>query len=247
MRILVSNDDGYTAEGIKHLVKHMSEIAHVDVVAPDHNRSAASNSLTLYNPLRAHQNEEGWHYVNGTPADCVHLALTGLLDETPDIVVSGVNNGANLGEDVLYSGTVGAAMEGRHLGLPAVAVSLCSINPKHIDTGARVAKDIVLRLQKSPLEPNTILNVNVPDVPYEELKGIKITHGGHRLQADPAIKREDPRGRAIYWVGPPGQVDDESEGTDFHAVKNGYVSITPLVMDMTQHSLKPMLEDWIKD
>lgn len=243
MRILVSNDDGYNSPGIRALAAALGQIATVRVVAPDHNNSAASNALTIYNPLRAYNMDEGVIAVSGTPADSVHLALTGLFDHEDafDMVVSGINHGANLGEDVFYSGTVGAAMEGRLLRYPAIAVSMVTINPIHFDTACHVVLELIGKLRKSvdsgQFAANTILNVNVPDIPLAELKGIKICRCGKRLAAEPAIKQLDPRGRQTYWVGAAGQVDDDSEGTDFAAINAAYASVTPLLVDMTNSSL----------
>lgn len=245
MRILVSNDDGYNSPGIQMLAEALSSIAEVDVVAPDSNRSAASNSLTIYNPLRAYTAANGFVYVNGTPADCVHLALTGLLAAEPDIVVAGINNGPNMGEDVLYSGTVGAAMEGRYLGFPALAVSICAFEPLHNETAARVASELVSRLADKLLPVDTILNINVPDIPYEDIQGMQVTRCGKRHRSEPTIKAKDPRGRSLYWVGAPGDEADAGPGTDFHAVKAGYVSITPLKVDLTDHELMPAVEAWL--
>jgi 5'-nucleotidase len=245
MRILLSNDDGYQAAGLLALAESLSKIAEIVVVAPDQDRSGASNSLTLVNPLRARTMENGFIRVDGTPTDCVHLAITGLLDEDPDLVVSGINAGPNMGDDVLYSGTVAAATEGRFLGLPAIAVSMNSHDPQHIETGARVALELVQRLERAPLTESIILNVNVPDLPYEALKGVRSTRLGHRHKAEPVVKAKDPRGKTIYWVGPAGAEQDAGPGTDFHAVREGYVSITPLQVDLTRHSALDLVKDWL--
>jgi len=244
MKILVSNDDGYLATGINVLTDALSEIADVIVVAPDRNRSAASNSLTLNDPLRVSKVAENRYRVNGTPSDCVHLALTGFLEEEPDLVVSGINHGANLGDDVIYSGTVAAAMEGRFLGLPTIAVSL--VGHKHFDTAARVATELVQRLEKDPLPKEFIFNVNVPDVPYEELAGIRVCRLGFRHKSEPVVKDQDPHGRTIFWVGPAGDNQEEGEGTDFHALEQGAASITPLEIDLTRHEALPQVEDWLR-
>jgi len=222
-----------------------STIAEIMVVAPDQDRSGASNSLTLVNPLRARTMENGFIRVDGTPTDCVHLAITGLLEEEPDLVVSGINNGPNMGDDTLYSGTVAAATEGRFLGLPAIAVSMNSLDPVYFDTGARVALELVERLTRSPLAENVILNVNVPDLPYEALRGFRSTRLGHRHKAEPVVKGTDPRGRTIYWIGPAGAEQDAGPGTDFHAVREGYVSVTPLQVDLTRHASLDILGDWL--
>jgi len=244
MKILVSNDDGYLATGINVLTDALSEIADVIVVAPDRNRSAASNSLTLNDPLRVSKVAENRYRVNGTPSDCVHLALTGFLEEEPDLVVSGINHGANLGDDVIYSGTVAAAMEGRFLGLPTIAVSL--VGHKHFDTAARVATELVQRLEKDPLPKEFIFNVNVPDVPYEELAGIRVCRLGFRHKSEPVVRDQDPHGRTIFWVGPAGDNQEEGEGTDFHALEQGAASITPLKIDLTRHEALPQVEDWLR-
>lgn len=248
MKILISNDDGYRAEGLQHLVKALEPLASVTVVAPERNRSGASNSLTLDLPLRVYPYEPGKHYVNGTPTDCVHLALSGLIEEQQDMVVSGINDGANLGDDVLYSGTVAAAIEGRFLGLPAIAVSLvthgAAPNECHFATAARVAAELVMRLQRMPLKA-TILNVNVPNVPYEALQGTQVTRLGFRHRSEDVIRAKDPKGHAIYWVGPAGAGQDAGPGTDFHAVANRCVSITPLQIDLTRHAMLDDLRDWL--
>ena len=247
MNILISNDDGYQAPGIGALAAALEEIAYIHVVAPERDRSGASNSLTLDNPLRARQGSNGFTYVDGTPTDCVHLAITGLLDTEPDMVVAGVNSGANLGDDVLYSGTVAAAMEGRFLGFPAIAVSLVTEGPSYYDTAARVAVDLVQRCTTFALPADTILNVNVPDVPWDELKGMQATRLGHRHKSEPVIKQQDPRGRPVYWVGPAGPEQDAGPGTDFHAVRSGYVSITPLDVDLTRYDAIDGLASWLAE
>ncbi len=245
MRILISNDDGYRAPGIAILAERVGGLAEVTIVAPDRDRSGASNSLTLDTPIRARQEENGFFYVNGTPTDCVHLAITGLLAEEPDMVISGINAGANLGDDVLYSGTVAAAMEGRFLGLPAMAVSLVGASLRHYDTAARVVEHLVHNLQRSPIPSDTILNINVPDIPWHELVGFQVTRLGHRHKAEPVVRGQDPRGQPIYWVGPPGAEQDAGPGTDFHAVGAGYVSITPLHVDLTRYSAAEELTRWV--
>jgi 5'-nucleotidase len=245
MKILLSNDDGYQAPGLKALADELAGLAEITVVAPERNRSGASNSLTLEYPIRAEQAENGFIRVDGTPTDCVHLAITGLLDDEPDMVVAGINSGANLGDDVLYSGTVAAATEGRFLGLPAMAVSMNSHDPKHYATGAKVAAQLVRLLQREPLAEDVIINVNIPDIPHAELKGYKVTRLGHRHKAEPVVKTQDPRGRAIYWVGPAGLEQDAGPGTDFHAVREGYVSVTPLQVDLTRHSALQQMGEWL--
>ena len=245
MRILISNDDGVMAPGIHALANALSSIAEIDVIAPDRNRSGASNSLTLAHPLRVRRLDNGFHSVEGTPTDCVHLALTGYFDTTMDIVVSGINDGANLGDDILYSGTVAAAMEGRFLGLPAIAISMVGSNIKHYDTAAAIARQLVLKLQTHSLPSQTILNVNVPDLPLNEIKGMEVTRLGSRHRAEPMVKAEDPRGRSIYWVGAPGAEADSGPGTDFHAVRHARVSITPLHLDMTHYKIFDQVATWI--
>ncbi|WP_456375547.1 5'/3'-nucleotidase SurE [Thiolapillus sp.] len=247
MRILLSNDDGYQAPGLKILAAALETVADVVVVAPDRDRSGASNSLTLEMPIRAHNADNGFIRVEGTPTDCVHLAITGLLDEEPDMVVAGINAGANMGDDVIYSGTVAAATEGRFLGYPAMAVSMSSHAPRHFETGAGIALQLVRRLQNHPLSAEAILNVNVPDLPMEQVKGIQITRLGHRHKAEPVVRELDPRGRPIYWVGPAGPEQDAGPGTDFHALRNGYVSITPLHVDLTRHQAMASLKDWLEN
>ena len=246
LRILLSNDDGYQAPGLTALAAALGELAEVVVVAPDRDRSGASNSLTLDVPIRAQQVEEGVIRVEGTPTDCVHLAITGLLEEEPDMVVAGINAGANMGDDVIYSGTVAAATEGRFLGYPAMAVSMDSHAPRHFETGARVARELVARLQRRPLAADSILNVNVPDLPWEEIQGFRATRLGHRHKAEPVVKAMDPRGRPIYWVGPAGPEQDAGEGTDFHAVRNGFVSVTPIQVDLTRHNAIPRVAEWLE-
>lgn len=245
MRILVSNDDGVLAPGLSILAEALCSIASVDVVAPDRDRSGASNSLTLTNPLRTKVHDNGYISVEGTPTDCVHLAITGLFDTRPNMVVSGINHGANLGDDILYSGTVAAAMEGRFLGLPAIAISLVGDEPSHYMTAATIAKNLVLRLQADPLPANTILNVNVPDLPLNELGGIEVVRLGTRHCAEPVCKTTDPRDRVIYWVGPPGAEQDAGVGTDFHAIRSGFVAITPLQLDMTHYQAFEQVSTWV--
>ena len=245
MYILISNDDGYLAQGLNTLAMALQKYAEISVVAPDKNRSAASNSLTLDMPLRATTCDNGFVRVDGTPTDCVHLAITGLLDREPDMVFAGINHGGNLGDDVLYSGTVAAATEGRFLGLPAIAISLASHDPKHFDTAAQVAVTLLRKIQTHPLPEDTLLNVNVPDVPLAELQGYQITRLGQRHKAEAVIRSSDPRGRDIYWVGPPGGEQDAGPGTDFDAIRNGYVSITPLQLDLTRYDRLEGLRDWL--
>jgi 5'-nucleotidase len=245
MKILLSNDDGYQAAGLCALAEALSPLGEIMVVAPERDRSGASNSLTLDYPLRCHSMDNGFIRVDGTPTDCVHLAITGLLAEEPDIVVSGINAGPNMGDDVLYSGTVAAATEGRFLGLPAIAISMNSFLPEHFATGARVALELLSRLRDAPLDTDVILNVNVPDLPYDELRGFSTTRLGHRHKAEPVVKTRDPRGKTIYWVGPAGAEQDAGPGTDFHAVREGYVSVTPLQVDLTRHNALEAVSNWL--
>lgn len=249
MRILVSNDDGYRAEGIVQLAQALGDLGSATVFAPDRNRSGASNSLTLDMPLRVFEASAANYFVSGgTPTDCVHLALSGYFDFEFDLVCSGINDGANLGDDTLYSGTVAAAIEGRFLGLPTVAFSLC-VEPgsgRHFAAAARVARDLVGRLIEQPLERGLTLNVNIPDLPYEQIRGIVATRLGNRHRSEPAIPLTDPRGRRMFWIGPAGEGQDAGEGTDFHAVAQGYVSVTPLQIDLTRHSALPTLSQWLK-
>ncbi|QSX29095.1 5'/3'-nucleotidase SurE [Shewanella cyperi] len=246
MFLLVSNDDGVQAPGLRTLAEALSAIAKVQVVAPDRNCSAASNSLTLTNPLRINSLDNGYLAVNGTPSDCVHIAIRELCDVEPDMVVSGINAGANMGDDTLYSGTVAAAMEGRFQGLPAIAVSLVGRELKHYATAAEVAVRIVRGLMSHPLPSDQILNVNVPDLPQEEIKGIKVTRLGARHRAEGVVRTRDPAGREIFWLGPPGAEQDAGEGTDFGAVAAGFVSITPLTVDLTAYGQLNALTDWIE-
>ncbi|HUP92097.1 MAG TPA: 5'/3'-nucleotidase SurE [Solimonas sp.] len=246
MKILLSNDDGCTAPGLRCLHEVLSSKHEVTVVAPDRNRSGASNSLTLLNPIRVQRHADGVYCVDGTPTDCVHLALTGFLETQPDMVVSGVNAGANLGDDTLYSGTVAAAMEGRFLGFSALAVSNVSLAPEHNQTSARVTLRLVEQLQRDPLPGDTILNVNVPDLPYEELRGFEVTRLGNRHRAEETTQSKDPRGRTIYWIGAAGPEADCGPGTDFHAIANRKVSITPLLIDLTRYAVMDRLQQWAR-
>ena len=244
MKVLISNDDGVHAPGLHILADAMKTVADVDVVAPDRNRSGASNSLTLQSPVRLRQLDNGYYSVEGTPTDCVHIALTGLVKNTPDMVITGINAGSNLGDDVLYSGTVAAAMEGRFLGLPAIAMSLVGEKDEHFEAAAKVALELTQRIWKLQLPAATLLNVNVPDVPYEQLKGMEVTRLGTRHCAEPTIRQTDPRGHDVYWVGPPGLEEDAGPGTDFYAIKNGIVSITPIRLDLTHYESIEKVSTW---
>ena len=247
MRVLVSNDDGVDAPGILVLARRLSVVGEVTVVAPDRDRSGASNSLTLDQPIRVARLDDGRYRVAGTPTDCVHLALAGLLEHEPDIVVSGINNSANLGDDVIYSGTVSAAMEGRFLGLPAIAVSLASLDHRgeHFETAAQAALVIMQRLLVDPLPADTILNVNVPDRPWADVRGFAVTRLGKRHRSAPCIRQTDPRGRPIYWIGPPGAAEDDGPGTDFNAVRDGFISITPIQVDLTRFQALEKVSGWV--
>jgi 5'-nucleotidase len=236
MKILVSNDDGYLAPGLVALVNALRPIAEIAVVAPDSNRSGSSNSLTLDRPLTVQRAENGFYFINGTPSDCVHVALTGGLDFQPgfkpDLIVSGINQGQNMGDDTLYSGTVAAATEGYLFGIPAIAFSQVARGWEHIEDAARVARDIVERGFGSLPRPY-LVNVNIPSLPYDQIKGLRPTRLGKRHESEPVIRTQDPQGRDIYWIGPAGKAKDAGEGTDFHAVAHGYVSVTPLQIDLT--------------
>lgn len=247
MRILVSNDDGVHAPGIRFLAESMAEIADIEVIAPERNQSGSSNSLTLTRPLRVKKLDNGYYSVDGTPTDCVHLALTGFLETPMDAVVSGLNHGGNLGDDILYSGTVAAAMEGRFLGLPAIAFSMVGETIEHFATGAQIARLLVSNLRTNLFPLQSILNVNIPNLPMDSIKGIQVTRLGKRHIAAPTIQEKDPRGRPIFWVGPPGIEADAGPGTDFYAVNQGYVSITPLSLDMTHYWIFDRLSNWINE
>jgi 5'-nucleotidase len=246
VRILLSNDDGYQAKGLRLLADGLSDLAEITIVAPDRNRSGASNSLTLDSPLRVEQAESNVYFVNGTPTDCVHIAITGLLDEEPDMVISGINHGANLGDDVLYSGTVAAAMEGRFLGLPALAVSLVLSDERNFASAVSMVRQCISQIQQNPLPSDTILNINVPDLPESDIAGYRSTRLGFRHKSEPVIQARDPKNRPIYWVGPAGEGQDVGEGTDFHAVANGWVSVSPIKVDLTDHNAIESVDDWLK-
>jgi 5'-nucleotidase len=245
MRILLSNDDGYHAPGLAALAAALRGHGEVTVVAPDRNCSGASNSLTLDRPLSVRCAASGFHFVNGTPTDCVHLAVTGLLDALPDIIVSGVNDGANMGDDTLYSGTVAAATEGFLLGIPSIAVSLVGGGEGRFVTAARIAADLVARFARAPMTEPVLLNVNVPDVAFDDLAGIRITRLGKRHKAEPVVKQVNPRGETMYWVGAAGGAADAGHGTDFHAVASGAVSVTPLQIDLTRFDQMDRVRSWL--
>ena len=245
MRILISNDDGYKADGIIQLAKSLSEIADVIVVAPSENKSAASSSLTIGKPLKPIQIEKNVYAIDATPSDCVHLALCGFIKESIDLVVTGINFGANLGDDVIYSGTVAGAIEGRFLGLPSIAMSLASWECKHFDTAGNIAKLLVNQIDKAPLAYNTIINVNVPDIPISEIKGIRSTRLGNRHKSEPSI--QDSKDPSLYWIGENGKEADNGDGTDFHAVSNNFVSVTPLQIDLTKYPEIKQVSEWLED
>jgi 5'-nucleotidase len=245
MLILLSNDDGYFAPGLNILAEHISKIADIIVVAPERNRSGASNSLTLDRPLTVRKAGNGFYYLNGTPTDCVHLAVTGLIEEVPDMIISGINDGANMGDDTIYSGTVAAAMEGYLLGIPSFAVSMSQHNATHFETAAKVIVELIEHYKAKTFPAPILMNVNVPDVPYAELKGKVVTRLGKRHKAEPVIKSTSPRGDTLYWVGPAGSAADAGEGTDFYAVANNQVSLTPLQADLTHHQQLDALKNWI--
>ncbi|MGY1490159.1 5'/3'-nucleotidase SurE [Methylobacillus pratensis] len=245
MRILLSNDDGYFAPGLNILAQHLAKVADIVVVAPERDRSGASNSLTLDRPLSVHKASNGFYYVNGTPTDCVHLAVTGLLDELPDMVISGINDGANMGDDTIYSGTVAAATEGFLLGVPSFAVSMSRHGVQHFETAARFMVGLVERYQKDRFPPPVLLNINVPDVPFEQIQGTEVTRLGKRHKAEPVIKSTTPRGQTVYWIGAAGSAQDAGDGTDFHAVSRNRISITPLQIDLTQYSQREQVKNWL--
>jgi 5'-nucleotidase len=248
MQFLVSNDDGIEARGIQVLAARMCELGKVTIVAPERNCSGASNSLTLDSPVRIDKVGEATFRVQGTPTDCVHIALTGLLEKDPDIVVSGINAGANLGDDVIYSGTVAAAMEGRFLGLPAIAVSLVfEDRPRNYATAAEAVALLVERLKSDPLPADTILNINVPDIPWQDVQGFEVTRLGYRHRAEPVVKMNDPRGRPMYWIGPAGEGQDAGPGTDFDAIRRGFISITPIHVDLTRYQALEQVSGWVAE
>ncbi|MGC9422711.1 MULTISPECIES: 5'/3'-nucleotidase SurE [Vibrio] len=246
LKILLSNDDGVYAEGIDALACALADLADIVIVAPDRNRSGASNSLTLEQPLRVTNIAANTYSVQGTPTDCVHFALNELLKEDlPDLVLSGINHGANLGDDVLYSGTVAAAMEGHFLGVQSIAFSL--VGQRHFATAGKIARQLVLQHLASPIPTNRLINVNIPDLPFEQVQGIKVTRLGARHHAENMVKQKDPRGHDIYWLGPPGREQDAGQGTDFHAVEHKFVSVTPILVDLTAHESLTAMAEWVKE
>lgn len=246
MRILLSNDDGYFAPGLAALADALSRVGEIVVVAPEQNRSGASNSLTLDRPLMLKTAGSGFHFVNGTPTDCVHLAVTGMLDYMPDVIVSGINLGANMGDDTIYSGTVAAATEGFLLGIPSIAISLTSFEGKYFETAGRVARDLVERLIRNPIIEPVLLNVNVPDIPYSQIAGLEVTRLGRRHKAEPVVKMTSPRNETVYWIGAAGAAADAGPGTDFNAVERNLVSVTPLQIDLTHSGQMAAIRNWIQ-
>ena len=247
MRILLSNDDGYFAPGLAALAEALSKHAEIVVVAPERDRSGSSNSLTLDRPLQVRRSHNGFHYVNGTPTDCVHLAVTGMLDRLPDMVISGINHGANMGDDTIYSGTVAAATEGFLLGIPSIAVSLASKAAGNYPTAAQAVCDMVERFRLRPIAVPVLLNINVPDVPAAQLTGTVVTRLGRRHKSEPVIKSTNPRGETVYWIGAAGDAEDAGEGTDFHAVANRMISVTPLQIDLTHYASLENVRDWLME
>ncbi|CAM4067802.1 5'/3'-nucleotidase SurE [Vibrio neonatus] len=246
MKILLSNDDGVHAQGLRVLAEELKQIADIVIVAPDRNRSGASNSLTLENPLRVDEIEPNVFSVQGTPTDCVHFALNELMkDDYPDLVLSGINHGANLGDDVLYSGTVAAAMEGHFLGVQSIAISL--VGNTHFKTAAKIARQLVEQHLSKPIPTNRLLNVNVPDVAWDAITETEVTRLGARHHAETMIKQLDPRGKQVYWLGPPGKEQDAGMGTDFYAIEHKHVSITPLQVDLTAHESLLSMDKWLKE
>lgn len=246
MRILLSNDDGYFAPGLACLAEALSVVADITVVAPERDRSGSSNSLTLDRPLSLKKSHNGFYYVNGTPTDCVHLAVTGMLESLPDMVVSGINDGANMGDDTIYSGTVAAATEGFLLGIPSIAISLACLSTGNFSTAARIATELVQRFEHNKFHQAILLNVNIPDLAYDELQGIEVTRLGRRHKAEPVIKSKSPRGETVYWVGAAGPAQDIGEGTDFLAIQRGQVSVTPLQIDLTRYGQLDAVKHWLK-
>lgn len=246
MRILISNDDGYKAKGIQVLIKELEKIAQITVVAPSRNRSGASSSLSLDKPIKVTKKENSFYFLSGTPTDCVHIALTGLMQTLPDMVISGINHGPNLGDDTIYSGTVAAAIEGYLLNIPSFAISMGSMNPKNFITAAKVTVDLIKLYNKSDHQSASLLNINVPDIPYNELKGLEITRLGKRHAAEKATENKHSSNESLYWIGEVGQPNDGGPGTDFHALKNNFVSISPIHPDLTDFKNIEITKNWIK-
>ncbi len=246
MHILISNDDGYKSKGIQVLINELKKIAQITVVAPSRNRSGASSSLSLDRSIKVTKKEDSFYFLSGTPTDCVHIALTGLMQTLPDMVISGINHGPNLGDDTIYSGTVAAAIEGYLLDIPSFAISMGSVNPKHFETAAKVTSDLIKLYNKKKVSSASLLNINVPDIPYDELKGLEVTRLGKRHAAEKAMKKKHTQKESLYWIGEVGQPNDGGPGTDFYALKNNFVSISPIHPDLTDFKNIEMTKNWIK-
>lgn len=246
MHILISNDDGYKSKGIQVLINELKKIAQITVVAPSRNRSGASSSLSLDRSIKVTKKEDSFYFLSGTPTDCVHIALTGLMQTLPDMVISGINHGPNLGDDTIYSGTVAAAIEGYLLDIPSFAISMGSVNPKHFETAAIVTSDLIKLYNKRKVSSASLLNINVPDIPYDELKGLEVTRLGKRHAAEKAMKKKHTQKESLYWIGEVGQPNDGGPGTDFYALKNNFVSISPIHPDLTDFKKIEITKNWIK-
>ena len=246
MHILISNDDGYKSKGIQVLINELKKIAQITVVAPSRNRSGASSSLSLDRSIKVTKKEDSFYFLSGTPTDCVHIALTGLMQTLPDMVISGINHGPNLGDDTIYSGTVAAAIEGYLLDIPSFAISMGSVNPKHFETAAKVTSDLIKLYNKKKVSSASLLNINVPDIPYDELKGLEVTRLGKRHAAEKAMEKKHTQKESLYWIGEVGQPNDGGPGTDFYALKNNLVSISPIHPDLTDFRNIEMTKNWIK-
>lgn len=246
MHILISNDDGYKSKGIQVLINELKKIAQITVVAPSRNRSGASSSLSLDRSIKVTKKEDSFYFLSGTPTDCVHIALTGLMQTLPDMVISGINHGPNLGDDTIYSGTVAAAIEGYLLDIPSFAISMGSVNPKHFETAAKVTSDLIKLYNKKKVSSASLLNINVPDIPYDELKGLEVTRLGKRHAAEKAMKKKHTQKESLYWIGEVGQPNDGGPGTDFYALKNNFVSISPIHPDLTDFKKIEITKNWIK-
>ena len=246
MHILISNDDGYKSKGIQILINELKKIAQITVVAPSRNRSGASSSLSLDRSIKVTKKEDSFYFLSGTPTDCVHIALTGLMQTLPDMVISGINHGPNLGDDTIYSGTVAAAIEGYLLDIPSFAISMGSVNPKHFETAAKVTSDLIKLYNKKKVSSASLLNINVPDIPYDELKGLEVTRLGKRHAAEKAMEKKHTQKESLYWIGEVGQPNDGGPGTDFYALKNNFVSISPIHPDLTDFKKIEITKNWIK-
>lgn len=246
MHILISNDDGYKSKGIQVLINELKKIAQITVVAPSRNRSGASSSLSLDRSIKVTKKEDSFYFLSGTPTDCVHIALTGLMQTLPDMVISGINHGPNLGDDTIYSGTVAAAIEGYLLDIPSFAISMGSVNPKNFETAAIVTSDLIKLYNKKKVSSASLLNINVPDIPYDELKGLEVTRLGKRHAAEKAMEKKHTQKESLYWIGEVGQPNDGGPGTDFYALKNNFVSISPIHPDLTDFKKIEITKNWIK-